>query len=105
MQDNSTYKGSGGLTEKMRRRLVSAARCAIKMRSREPDRKLGIRLLKEDLKNGPRHCFGNHSNCSLDFCSTARDRQRLEVQTPGTTVPADDTAGHTDDGVACKLDL
>ena len=29
VQDNSSYKGSGGLTIKMRKRLVSAARCAI----------------------------------------------------------------------------
>ncbi len=32
VQDNPSYKGNGGLTMKMRRRLVSAARCAIKMR-------------------------------------------------------------------------
>ena len=35
VQENPSYKGCGGLTEKMRRRLVSAARCAIKMRSRK----------------------------------------------------------------------
>ena len=32
---------------KMRQRLVSGARCAIKMRSKEPDRKKAIKLLKE----------------------------------------------------------
>ena len=37
VQMNSSYKGNGGLTEKMRRKLVSAARCAIRMRSKEPD--------------------------------------------------------------------
>ena len=74
VQENPSYKGSGGLTEKMRRRLVSAARCAIKMRSKEVDRRVGIGLLKKDLLNGPNHCFGNHQNCSADFCSTAKDR-------------------------------
>ena len=29
VQDNPLYKGSGGLTLKMRRRLASAARCAV----------------------------------------------------------------------------
>ena len=43
-QDNPSYKGSGGLTVKMRQRLVSAARCAIKMRSKHEDRKVGVRL-------------------------------------------------------------
>ncbi len=38
VQENPTYKGAGGLTLKMRQRLVGAARCAIKMRSKEPDR-------------------------------------------------------------------
>ena len=73
VQDNPLYKGSGGLTLKMRRRLVSAARCAIKMRSSELDRQLGIKLLKRDLTNGPNHCFGNHNFCSPDFYTTARD--------------------------------
>ena len=48
VQNNPSYKGSGGLTETMRRRLASAARCEIKMHSRESDLKLGIRLLKAD---------------------------------------------------------
>ena len=68
------YKGSGGLTLKMRQILVSAARCAIKMRSSELDRQLGIKLLKRDLTNGLNHCFGNHNFCSPDFCTTARDQ-------------------------------
>ena len=74
VQDNPLYKGSGGLTLKMRRRLVSAACCAIKMRSSELDRQLRIKLLKRDLTNGPNHCFCNHNFYSPDFCTTARDR-------------------------------
>ena len=35
------YKGRGGLTAKMKRRLTSAAHCAIKMRSTQPDKKGG----------------------------------------------------------------
>ena len=33
--DNQSYKGSGGITLKMQKRLVSSARAAIRMRSRE----------------------------------------------------------------------
>ena len=59
---------------KMRRWLVSAACCAIWMRSRDTDCKKAVKLLKEDLTNGPNHCFGIHDKCSPDFCSTAQGR-------------------------------
>ena len=80
VQENTSYKGSGGLTEKMRRRLVSAARCAIRMRSREVDRKLAVQLLKKDLLNGPNHCFGNLAQTSVplsesDFRALLRSHQ------------------------------
>lgn len=35
VQENPSYKGKGGLTVKMRQRLARAARCAIRMRSKE----------------------------------------------------------------------
>ena len=35
--ENPYFKGQGGLTQRMRQRLTSAARCEIKMRSKEPD--------------------------------------------------------------------
>ena len=92
VRDNPSYKGRGGLTEKMRRRLVSAARCAIKMRSKEVDRKNAVRLLKRDLLNGPNHCFGHHIHCSADFCSTVKNQPQ-----PSTTAVSDDAADHNDD--------
>ena len=70
--DNPGYKGKGGLTEKMRKRLTSAARCAIKMRSKEENKHKAVRLLEQDLVNGPLHCFGYHQKCSLDFCKVAQ---------------------------------
>ena len=76
--DNPSYKGKGGLTVK---RLTSAARCAIKMRSQESDQSEAARLLERDILNGPLHCFGHHDKCSADFCSTARDR-RNQVNSP-----------------------
>ena len=44
IQNNPSYKGSGGLTTKARKKLVSAARCAIRMRSQEADRAKALRV-------------------------------------------------------------
>ena len=75
---NPHYKGKGGLTAKMRR-LTSAARCAINMRSKEKDRPQAIKKLQADLRSGPRHCFGMHDNCSAEFCTTLRESQNQET--------------------------
>ncbi len=72
VQDNPSYKGTGGLTKNQRRWLVAAARSAIRMRSKEKDQGKALSLLQRDLRNGPLHCFGFHRNCSTDFCTTAQ---------------------------------
>ena len=74
VQENPSYKGSGGLTQRMRRRLVSAARSAIRMRSVEDDKREALQKLKHDLQNGSLHCFGCHDNCSPDFCKSAKEK-------------------------------
>ena len=53
----------------MRKRLTAAARCAIKMRSKEPNKSQALQLLCQDLRNGPLHCFGIHTQCSTDYCT------------------------------------
>ncbi len=73
VQENPSYKGSGGLTQRMRKRLVFAARSAIRMRSMEDEKKEALRKLKRDLLNGPLHCFGIHDKCSPDFCKSAKE--------------------------------
>ena len=98
VQQNSSYKGSGGLTEKMRKKLVSAARCAIRMRSKESDKRTAVKLLERDLINGPRHCFGFHDACSSDFCSTAKQRQ--ETAAPSAPTSTD----HTGDDALSDVD-
>ena len=90
VQENPSYKGAGGLTKKMRQRLVGAARCAIKMRSKETDRKKAIKSLERDLINSPLHCFGQHDHCSTNFCSTAREKaqqQSSSVLQSSSSVP------------------
>ena len=93
--ENPSFKGRGGLTQRMRQRLTSAARCAIKMRSKEPNTREAVQLLKRDLKNGPYHCFGNHTNCSPDFCLTAK-KQLDSTSNPSTISATDDNL--QDDG-------
>ena len=67
MQDKPSYNGRGGLTQKMRCQLTSAACCAIKMHSKESYTTRAVKLLERDLQNGPYHCFGRHERCSSNF--------------------------------------
>ena len=53
VQDNPSYKGNGSLTKRIRKKLVSAARSAIQMCSKEVDQKKALASLKHDLENGP----------------------------------------------------
>ena len=48
--NESKLQRQGRLTLKMRKKLASAARCAIKMRSKEDDRRKAVKLLEKDLK-------------------------------------------------------
>ena len=108
IQENSSYKGTGGLTLKMRKRLVSAACCAIRMRSKELDRAKAVKLLEKDLINGPNHCFGIHDACSSDFCSTAREQAQLS-QTSASSIQChesmDDGEDQEDDELVGMLSL
>ena len=45
------------LTEKMRKQLTAAARWAIKMWSKDPDKHVATELLQKDLRNSPFHCM------------------------------------------------
>lgn len=67
----------------MRKKLTSAARCAIKMRSKDSDQKRAVQLLQHDLRNGPFHCFGYHQKCSPDYCRVAK-KQRESVVSEST---------------------
>ena len=73
VKSNSSFKASGGLTLKMRKRLVNAAQCAIRMRSQEKDRAQALILLRKDHVNRHRHCFGIHTHCSFEQQPTSED--------------------------------
>ena len=64
---NPHYKGRNNLTKAVRIRLVSAVRCAIRIRSKEENVHNAIIKLEKDIRNSVHHIFGNHNNCS-DFC-------------------------------------
>ena len=68
----------------MRKQLTKAARCAIKMRSTESDKKAAVQKLQHDLHNSPLHCFGIHDNCSTDFCKVAQQRASESVNSTTT---------------------
>ena len=56
-------------------------------------------LLRKDLINGPCHCFGIHTHCSPDLCTTVRDLQVLQLPTsqqPSQEPPS--SSGDTEDG-------
>lgn len=99
--DNPQYKGSGGLTQNMRKRLTSAARCAIKMRSQETDRPKAIKRLERDLINGPLHCFGCHEKCSADFCKTVQEKG--DKTASDNTSAEENTLDEDADPESCKF--
>ncbi|ESO98101.1 hypothetical protein LOTGIDRAFT_174357 [Lottia gigantea] len=62
-----SLKGKSKLTLATRIRIVSAVRCAIRMRSSDGQDPRRTRKLEHDIKNSIFHIFGKHDNCS-EFC-------------------------------------
>ena len=63
------------LTEAQQKRLASAVRCAIIMRSNEVrdkkvDKITAAKALQEDILNATLNCFGSHSKCKPEYCKT-----------------------------------
>ncbi len=72
---------------------MSAARCAIRMRSQESDTSKALKLLRQDLINGPSHSFGIHTGCSPDFCTTAKNMpQQISSSESGNSDGGEDPA-------------
>ena len=106
VQNKPHYKGRGRLTQRMRCRLTSSARCAIKMRSKESDIAKAVKLLAQDLQNGPFHCFGHHEKCSPDFCLSAKKRVQMDCNVDMSSSEedvGDDRDTHQLDDLACKF--
>ena len=84
LKDNPQIGGRGGLTKAMIVRITTGARGAIRFHSKAVPQ--DVAALRHDLRNGPRHCFGEHSNCRPGgFCrhvsqdSTGRDNNKSMI--------------------------
>ncbi|KAJ8298823.1 hypothetical protein KUTeg_022883 [Tegillarca granosa] len=66
VEENTYYKGKNHLSKAARVKIVSAVRCAIRLRSMETDKQAAVRLLQHDIHNSVHHVFGNYSRCA-DF--------------------------------------
>ena len=64
LKDNPKFGGRGDMTKSIVKRITAGARCAIKHHSCTGN----VARLRHDLRNGPRHCFGDHSQCISTFC-------------------------------------
>ena len=82
VKDKPHYKGKGKLIEAMHKKLTKAARCAIKMRSKEENRSMAIKKLQEDIHNGPLHCL---LACSPDYCKTAKSKLMSNENVTGSS--------------------
>ena len=76
VKDNPRIGGRGRLTKAMIVRIATGARSAIIYHSKTGD----VAALRHDLRNGPRHCFGDHSNCRPDgFCRHVTQDQAIRL--------------------------
>ena len=103
MAEKPHYKGKGKLTVAMQKRLTTAACCAIEMQSTGSDVKQATKLLQQDLRNGPLHCSGVHTNCSTDYCNVTRSSQipdTTDILIPehASSRGEDSTSGTDEDG-------
>ena len=74
-KDKPQYRGQDGLTISMMKRITHGARCAIRMHSTTGD----VSALRHDLRNGPRHCFGDHRNCNSAFCKHVNENPESKL--------------------------
>ena len=85
LKDNPQYQGRGGLTKATVKRITAGTHSAIKNHSKTGD----VNALRHEIRNGPRHCLGDHSKCVLGgFChhapqqpSTGKTHLQSHIQT------------------------
>ncbi|ESO87071.1 hypothetical protein LOTGIDRAFT_154561 [Lottia gigantea] len=77
-------RGRGKLTLATRIRIVSAVRCAIRMRSSEENRSLACKKSVHDIKNCIYHVFGDHTRCS-EFCKKSSGEIPSKESNPTST--------------------
>ena len=91
-KDNPEYRGNGGLMKKVIQRLTVGTRIATTKHSVTKN----STQLRHDLRHGPSHVFGDHTNCSKDFCTfqqnpSAPDDESNEEDQPTVPTAAEQT--------------
>jgi len=66
-KEHSNFAGRNGLTAGKIRHLTKGMKCVIQQHSTTGDSV----ALRKDLRNCPRHCFGDHRQCNASFCKKA----------------------------------
>ena len=83
VKDNPSFGGSGKLTKHIITKVTQAARKAITAHSCTGD----VEALRSDFHNGPKHYFGDHSNCDITTClqknSSSFSQSHLESHPSG----------------------
>ena len=67
VKDNPSFKGQNGLLSTKIQYLAKCMKCAIAQNSVNKD----VATLRQDLRNCPRHCFGDHQQCRTSYCKHA----------------------------------
>ena len=80
-KDHPEFRGKGGLTKRVMQRLTVGARISIRRHSQTGN----VEKLRHDLRNGPAHVFGDHSNCDSQFCKhVSSSVEAMDICTPST---------------------
>ena len=103
VKDKPQYKGRHKLTESQQKRLASAVRCAIIMRSKEfsekkLDKSQTAKALQDDILNSTLHCFGSHHKCKPEYCKTVKalSSQPKNKSSPESNVSDDSSSSRAD---------
>ena len=85
-KDKLLFCGKGVFTKKASQ--ANGARIAIAKYSVSNN----VSHLRHDLRSGPSHVFGDHSHCSVEFCTFCQSDTTLANDKSQNTPPTSDTA-------------
>ena len=114
VKDKPQYKGRHKLTEPQRKRLASAVRCAIIMRTKEVNEKRvdkvkAAKALQEDILNSALHCFGSHHKCKLEYCKIVKAlHSPTDKSLPGSdtfSLSGNDSSSSSTESTDISLDM
>ena len=99
-QDHPHFRGKGRLTKRVIQRLTVGARVAIRMHSKTGN----VQQLRQDLRNGPAHVFGDHSKCNSSFCTYQPDQQLIHSEEVDQLESPDNEGNHSFQSLLDQVD-